>query len=166
MVLRKILAFCERYERVTTRVAFFLIALQLIHLTWLTTDVVLVKLFGDHMAVFPKALEPVQAFIDYMEIPGLFAGATVYLTAVARHKERAKNALFSFLLLIQMVHLFWITDEVVYEVLLNSDLIDLPEAVAWVAIMIDYMELPVIFDLFRRTFRNGRKTSPSRSLSA
>jgi len=151
MVLRKILAFCYRYEHVTTRIAFFLIALQLGHLIWLTTDVVLVRLVDGQVPLFPVILNPVQALIDYLEIPGLFAGITVYLTA-ARGKNSLRNSIFTFLLVIQIVHLFWITDEVVYETLLHSNLIDFPEAAAWAAIMIDYMELPVIFDLFRKTF--------------
>jgi hypothetical protein len=152
MVLKNILRFCEKYNHITTRIAFFLISLQIVHLTWLTTDIVLVKLFEGQEPLFPKSLEPVQAIIDYMEIPGIFAGAVIYLTAMTRRRESVKNALFLSLLLIQIIHIFWITDEVVYEVLLNSDLIDLPETVAWIAIMIDYMELPVIFDLFKRTF--------------
>lgn len=157
MVLRRILKFCERYEEASAKVAFFLIALQIVHLAWLTTDIVLVKLVPGQIPLFPAALEPVQAAIDYLEIPGLFAAVTVYITGMVRRgKISPKNALFTGLLLIQFVHLFWITDEVVYEVLLNSNLIDLPDSVAWVAILIDYLELPVMFDLFARVFRKKK----------
>ena len=157
MLLKRILGFCKRYEEASTKVAFFLIALQLIHLVWLTTDIVLVKLLPDQVPLFPKALEPVQAAIDYLEIPGLFAAITIYVMGMARSgKVPLKNALFTAMLLVQFVHLFWITDEVVYEILLNSNLIDLPDSVAWVAILIDYLELPVMFDLSVRVFRKKK----------
>ncbi|MBI4894678.1 MAG: hypothetical protein HY833_03005 [Candidatus Aenigmarchaeota archaeon] len=156
MVLKRILKFCERYEKAGTKVAFFLIALQLVHLVWLTTDIVLVKLLPGQMPLFPRALEPVQAVIDYLEIPGLFAAVTIYVMGMVRTgRISPKNALLTALLLVQFVHLFWITDEVVYEVLLESDLVEIPAPVAWVAIMIDYLELPVIFDLFKRV--SGKK---------
>lgn len=157
MVLKRILKFCERYEEASTKVAFFLIALQIIHLVWLTTDIVFVKLFPNQIPLFPVALEPVQAVIDYLEIPGLFAAITVYIMGMARRKTVSlKNSLLTALLLIQFVHLFWITDEVVYEVLLESDLVEIPAPVAWVAILIDYLELPVMFDLFMRVFRKKK----------
>jgi hypothetical protein len=157
MVIKRILAFCERYERLSTRIAFFIIALQLVHLFWLTTDVVFVKAFG-LQGMFPPALEPIQAVIDYTEIPGLFAAIAVYVMNIARgNRGSLKNSLFIAMLLLQVIHLFWITDEVVYETFFNSNLIDLPEYVAWVAILIDYLELPVIADLFIRAFRDGKK---------
>jgi len=158
MVLERLVRFYRRYEEASTRIAFFLIALQAVHLIWLTTDVVLVKLGVGPGQIFPDGLEPVQAFIDYLEIPGLIAGVSVYvMNMVGKGKVSARNTLFTGLLLIQFVHLFWITDEVVYQVLLESDLADIPEPVAWVAIMIDYLELPVMFDLFARVFRKKKK---------
>jgi len=154
MVLKKILRFCEKYEEAGAKVAFFLIALQIVHLAWLTTDIVLVKLDPTRTQMFPIALEPLQAVVDYLEIPGLFAGVSIYVMSIMRKdRNSVRNMLFTAMLIIQFVHLFWITDEVVYQVLLKSDLVEIPDSVAWVAIMIDYLEIPVMFDMFGRAFK-------------
>jgi hypothetical protein len=57
------------------------------------------------------------------------------------------------LLALQVVHIFWITDEIVYESLLGNDLITIPLYLTWIAILIDYLEIPVMIDLFHKTFK-------------
>ena len=50
----------------------------------------------------------------------------------------------------QWLHIFWITDEYVAAELGGSSNAALPGWLAWVAILIDYLELPVIFDTLKR----------------
>ncbi len=45
----------------------------------------------------------------------------------------------------QWLHIFWITDEILLEQGILSPFL------AWLAILIDYLELPVIFDTMKRT---------------
>ena len=53
----------------------------------------------------------------------------------------------------QWLHLFWITDEIVLEVLAVKTLVYIPAWLAWIAISIDYLELPVMYDTIIRTLR-------------
>jgi hypothetical protein len=57
------------------------------------------------------------------------------------------------MLAIQVFHIFWITDAVVYDTIFGSPSgsVEIPYYAAWIAILIDYLELPVIVDLFYRT---------------
>ena len=65
---------------------------------------------------------------------------------------------FFLLLAVQIFHIFWITDEVVYETFFGpSTAVQLPYLAAWAAILVDYLELPVIADLFYRTIVKGER---------
>jgi hypothetical protein len=50
------------------------------------------------------------------------------------------------------VHIFWITDEFVVQTFKGGGdpIVAIPAWLAWVAIMIDYLELPVIFETFKK----------------
>jgi hypothetical protein len=152
---RKIVTFWHKYENLNLRIAFLLISLQLIHLYWLTADVVIKRITQDETAGLSQTglLFLFFIVIDYIEIPGLVAGLTYYGLSVYRDpKKRSKNTLFFMLLAVQIFHIFWITDEVVYETFFGpSNAVQLPYLAAWAAIVVDYLELPVIADLFYRT---------------
>jgi hypothetical protein len=98
--------------------------------------------------------------IDYIEIPALVSGIIYYFFAITFDKnekeKRIKNTILLILLSIQSIHIFWITDEVVYSTFVGSDLIYMPEYFAWIAILIDYLELPVIYDLLKRIVRKEK----------
>lgn len=153
MVLQKIVDFWKKYENLNLKIAFILISLQIIHLYWLTTDVVLLRIFGESFFAFPQVPLPLFIAIDYLEIPALVAGVTFYSFGVYKQRRLGANLLFLVLLGVQVLHLFWITDEIVYDVLFGVVPVELPAYVAWVAIMIDYLELPVMGNLFYRVFR-------------
>ncbi len=155
MVLKKLVDFWHRYENLNLKIAFVLISLQLIHLYWLTTDVVLLRTFGESFFAFPQVPLPMFIVIDYLEVPALISGITFYALGIYNNSNARRNALLLTLLAIQVLHIFWITDEILYDVLFSTIPIVIPAYVAWVAILIDYLELPVIFDLFRRVF--GKK---------
>jgi hypothetical protein len=157
----KLVSFWHKYENLNLRIAFALISLQLIHLYWLTSDVVIKRLTMDESAGLSQSglLFIFFIVIDYIEIPGLIAGLTYYALSFYRHTaKRSKNGLFFILLAVQVFHIFWITDEVVYETFFGpSTAVQLPYLAAWAAILVDYLEVPVIVDLFYRTIVKGER---------
>lgn len=161
----QLVKFWQRYESLNLKVAFFLISLQLVHLYWLTADVVIRRITGDS-AVALQQSGPLLLFfvaIDYIEIPALIAGLTYYSLSLYKHqKGSAKNALLLAMLAVQVFHIFWLTDEVAYDIFFGdgspaNGAVKIPYYAAWIAILIDYLELPVIADLFYRTFVKHEK---------
>jgi hypothetical protein len=172
--VQKMVGFWQKYENLNLKVAFFLVSLQLVHLYWLTADVVVKRVTGESAFALPVTGAALLLFvvIDYIEIPALVAGLAYYSLNLYNRKG-SKNALFLALLGVQVFHIFWLTDEVVYGVFFGgeSSAIGIPYYAAWVAILIDYLELPVMADLFYRTFvkrearssfdRKGRPAGPA-----
>ena len=155
---QKIVNFWYRYENLNLKITFILISLQLLHLYWLTTDVVLQRIYGESFLIFPKAFLPVFVVIDYIEIPALISGMTFYSLSIYKHqKDSWKNSLFLAMLAVQVVHIFWITDEIVYDTLFETRLVEFPLYIAWIAILIDYLELPVMADLFYKIIKGEKK---------
>ena len=153
VAIQKILKFWTRYENLNLKITFILISLQILHLYWLTADVVLQRIFGQGYLGLPQELIPLFIVVDYVEIPALVSELHfIYLAFVGEPYPR-KNMIFLALLAIQVVHIFWITDEIVYESLLDNDLVKFPPYLAWIAIFIDYLEIPVMVDLFYKTFK-------------
>ncbi len=152
--------FWYRYENLNLKLAFFLVSLQLIHLYWLTTDVVVKRVAGDSVFGLQQSGPLLLLFvvIDYIEIPALVAGVTYYSLSIYKHQTNtAKNSLLLAMLAVQVFHIFWLTDEVVYDTFFgSSSSVEIPYYAAWVAILIDYLELPVIADLFYRTMVERR----------
>jgi hypothetical protein len=157
VAIQKILDFWTKYESLNLKITFILISLQILHLYWLTADVVLQRVAGESYLGLPRILLPLFIIVDYVEIPALVSGITFYLFSIFKRKSHSrKNVVFLLLLAIQVVHIFWITDEVVYESLLDNDLVIFPVYAAWTAILIDYLEIPVMVDLFYKTFKIKR----------
>ena len=125
----------------------FLFLTQVVHLVWMTTYVIPIKLGGTALWSPPEA--PL-ALADYFELPAIFTTSILYL--------RTRNWKMLFLVNIQLLHIFWITDEIV----LNRQ--TLSPVLAWMAILIDYLEVPVIVDttrkFLRRMFRRNRIAPP------
>ena len=160
--VQKLVGFWRRYENLNLKIAFVLISLQLIHLYWLTADVVIQRITGESVLGVPQG-SPLFIFliiIDYVEIPALVAGLTYYALNIYKHEKNSiKNLLLLSMLVIQVFHIFWITDEVVYDSFFGSPSgsVEIPYYAVWVAILIDYLELPVIFDLFYSTIVKGER---------
>jgi hypothetical protein len=156
--MQKIVNFWYRYENLNLKITFILISLQLLHLYWLTTDIVLQRIYGESFLIFPKALLPVFVVIDYIEIPALISGMTFYSLSIYKHQKNSwKNSLFLAMLAVQVVHIFWITDEIVYDAFFETRLVEFPLYIAWIAILIDYLELPVMADLFYKIIKGEKK---------
>lgn len=155
-LVQKFISFYHRYENLNLKITFILISLQLLHLYWLTTDVVLQKIFGESFFIFPKDLLPIFVIIDYIEIPALVTGIIFYAHSI-RYHEKSKSYLFLVLLSVQVIHIFWITDDVVYSSFFKSSFVEIPFILAWIAILIDYLELPVIADLFYKVIKKEKR---------
>jgi hypothetical protein len=156
----KLVNFWLKYANLNLKIAFILISLQIIHLYWLTADVVIKRLLQDGGTGLSQTglLFLFFIIIDYIEIPGLVAGLTYYGISLYRDvTKRSKNAIFFTMLAVQVFHIFWITDEVVYQTFFGPSTVVLPYLVAWAAILVDYLELPVIADLFYRTILKGER---------
>lgn len=129
----------------------FLFLLQLFHLYWLFTDVVLQKLTGQSYFILPPFWGALSAILDYTEIPALISTSLVYINQL-RLTGKTKNLWYLFALNIQWLHLFWITDEIVIEHFANRPgFFHWSAFVAWIAILIDYAELPVMYDTAKKT---------------
>lgn len=118
------------------RLSALLFVTQIVHLIWMTTYVIPIQLGSSPIWSPPEA--PL-ALADYLELPAIIATSVLYI--------RTKNWKMLFLVNVQLFHIFWITDEFVL------DRGTLVPVAAWIAILIDYLELPVIVDTVRRAFR-------------
>jgi len=159
--LKKIItSFFSWYERNYTLnlgVASFLFIWQLVHLYWLTTHVVFLRLFGVSFFDLAGIWQYLIIVVDYTEIPALISTSFVYIFGLTK-KFSWKNILFLIFLNSQWLHLFWITDEFVIEQFTGSSTQILPIWLGWFAIFIDYLELPVIYDTTKKFFASlGRK---------
>ena len=159
-MFKKFINFYLRYQNINLKISFILISLQLLHLYWLTTDVVIYRLTGIDYFVGLSNFIILFIIIDYIEIPALVSGIIYYFFALIYDKKekekRIKNTVLLILFAIQSIHIFLITDDVVYATFVGSDLIYMPEYFAWIAILIDYLELPVIYDLLKRIVRKEK----------
>jgi hypothetical protein len=159
IVIRTLLGkFWQWYERhyvFNLGLSAFLFVLQLIHLYWLTTDVVVFRLFGESHFHPVGVLKVLILVVDYTEIPALISTSLIYINGL-RKRFNYKDSLFLFFINSQWLHIFWITDEFVLTEFGRSGLA-IPVFLAWIAIGIDYLELPVIYDTIRRLVVEIRK---------
>ena len=115
------------------------------------------KIFDESFFLAPKSLLPVFVVIDYIEIPALISGLIFYAYSIRSKKSTTKKSyLFLGLLGVQVIHIFWITDEVVYDSLFKTNFVEIPYVLSWIAILIDYLELPVMADLFYKVIKKKR----------
>lgn len=157
ILINKFWKWYNQHLLLTTGVAAGLFVLQLVHLYWLTTHVVIHRLIGISIWNPTPLLELLLITVDYTEIPALIATSLVYINEY-RQKKSFKSLLYLFFLNIQFVHIFWITDEFVVEQFTGAaQTSQLPGWLAWIAILIDYLELPVIFETFKKLFESVKK---------
>jgi len=148
-------AFWGWYERnylLNVSLAGVLFLLQVGHLVWLGADPVASRIADGSLFRLHGLPEYLIWFVDYTEIPALLAASLVYVNEL-RKGFSLRAALFLVFLNSQWLHIFWITDEYVAGELSGSGRAGasaLPGLLAWVAILIDYLELPVIYDTLKR----------------
>lgn len=158
-------AWYERYYAINVTVAAVLFTLQIMHLLWLYTDVVSVRLGGDAVFHFHEGWLSFVVFIDYLEIPAIVTTSLVYINGL-RKGYNHRDLLFLFLINSQWIHLLWITDEFVVAALAEGHTTVLPAWLAWVAILIDYLELPVIYATIKEAVVAFRERGVQGSLEA
>lgn len=150
-ILDKFWDWYNRHYLFTLSITTFLFLLQLFHLYWLFTDVVLQRLTSHSYFVLPPFWGTLSALLDYTEIPALISTSLVYINQL-RLTGKTKNLWYLFALNIQWLHLFWITDQVVIERFTSqASIFHWSAFIAWIAILIDYAELPVMYDTAKKT---------------
>lgn len=146
----------EERLHVNIKVATLLFGWQLVHLFWLTTDV----LFGHFFSITVLNLSGIWEYliiaVDYLEIPAIVTVIFIYINELRKGRDTSKSVLFLILLNSQWLHLFWITDEFIINKLYGTGNTILPLWLAWIAIAIDYLELPVIYDTLKKFFNISR----------
>lgn len=140
--------FWSWYERnyvLNLGIAAGLFALQLVHLVWLAGDPLAERLSGASLLELGGPFQLLIVLVDYTETPALVSVSLVYLHALHARGFALRPVLYLLFLNSQWLHIFWITDEFVV-----GTTGSLPAWLAYVAILIDYLELPVMVDTSKR----------------
>lgn len=149
-LVRAFFGWYERHYTLNIGIAACLFVLQLLHLYWLSVHVVFLRLFDVSWWDPNGFLKFAILIIDYTEVPALVSVSLVYLNEL-RKQWNWKSVMFLLFLNSQWLHIFWITDEFVLNEFTGAAAASsLPAWLAWVAIMIDYLELPVIADTMKK----------------
>ncbi|OGI93668.1 hypothetical protein A3A03_00595 [Candidatus Nomurabacteria bacterium RIFCSPLOWO2_01_FULL_40_18] len=155
-MLNKFWSWYGRNYKLNLYITAGLFVWQLAHLYWLSADVVGLRLFGYELWNVGKVGNFLISIVDYTEIPALILTSIFYIHELKK-EFRWKSVLFLILLNSQWLHLFWITDEVVVAQFTGAAAIALPIWLSWLAILIDYLELPVIYDTIKKAIQSLRK---------
>lgn len=135
----------QRHHALVLSMTVVLFLVQLFHLYWLFVDVILQRLTGANYFPLPADGLLLYILIDYTEIPVLVSISIHYLNQL-RMRVSVKPLLMLALLNSQWIHIAWITDDVIVDAFRGDSYATWPMLLAWLAILIDYAELPVIFD--------------------
>jgi len=138
-------------------IAAVLFAWQLLHLGWLSLDVVLERILDVNIITLSSLWEYLIVIVDYTEIPAIITVSLIYINEL-RRGFNARSIWFLVLLNSQWLHLLWITDEFVVDLFRETSGVMLSVWLAWIAIFIDYLELPVMYDTIKK-FMNQRSHS-------
>lgn len=161
--LQRFFDWYEKYTEHNVLIATALFFTQAAHLTWLALFVIAGRLTGQPLWTPSDAGETLLVVFDYFEIPALIASTILYASLIRKGEQVRKAWLYIIFINIQYLHIFWITDEFVVDAFSGEGdrATILPPMVAWVAIMIDYLEVPVMIDTARRSIKiiNKRLTS-------
>ena len=104
----------ERYYLLNVGIAAVLFALQLVHLYWLSADVVSSRLTGHSHFELTGIWHTLVLLIDYTEIPAILSTSLVYINEF-RQGRKLRGLLYLFFINSQFLHIYWITDEFVVE---------------------------------------------------
>lgn len=145
--------FWRSYERrytIYSGITAGIFLLQIVHLYWLTTHVVFHRIFGIILFDPSQFLQTAIILVDYLEIPAIIGTSILYIYSLKKKWNR-KDLVLLILLNTQWIHIFWISDEFVLNVWRHEGASTIfPFWLAWVAIAIDYLELPVMFDTIKK----------------
>ena len=149
-MIKNFWAWYERHLVFNISLALFLFLLQIIHLYWLGGHVIAHRLTGESYFELSGLWYYLIIVVDYTEIPALITTSLIYINEL-RKGYKLSSVIYLLLLLSQFLHLFWITDEFVVDSFTQvTHQTLLPAWLAWIAILIDYLEVPVMIDTARR----------------
>ncbi len=148
----------QQHERLNLAVSWLLLMLQIVHLTWLAVDVALPRVLGTSPINLATSAKTLLALVDYTEFPALFGASLLYMNAIRRDRSDRTSAIYLLLIASQILHILWITDEFVVTQFGDPQL-NFPPMLAWLAIAIDYFEVPVIFDTTRKILGGIKNSS-------
>lgn len=157
-VFQKLSDWYERHYTMNVGIAAGLFIWQLLHLYWLTLHVVAERLLGISYLELQGFWKLLIILVDYTEIPAIIAVSLVYVHELSK-KWNIKSILFLLFINSQWLHLLWITDEFIIEQFTKSGVILFPLWLVWTAILIDYLELPVIFDTIKKFLVSLKKSN-------
>jgi len=158
-MLKKFWIWYERRYKVIAPLTALLFLLQLVHLYWMTTNIVFFRLFGHPFWDPNKFWNTIIALVDYTEIPAIISSSIFYIHQYkTEFGMKWRSIFFLFLINSQWIHLFWITDEVIYAQIAGTAAFIIPSWLSWPAIMIDYLELPVMYDTIKKAILSLRKS--------
>lgn len=157
--MQKFWSWYERNYLLTVGFSTGLFLLQLAHLWWLTSHVVAMRLFAESFFPLHTFWQTLIVIVDYTEIPALLGVSMIYIDSL-RKGFNWKSVWMLVLLNSQWLHILWITDEFVLERFMGGSLVAFPLWLAWVAIAIDYLELPVIYDTLKTFFASLFRGEP------
>lgn len=146
----------ERNYTLNAGIAAFLFLIQIVHLIWLLGEVIWFKLTGTSLFVFTGVWKSIIVLVDYTEIPAIITTSFVYINDIRTKSNVGKAWLFLFFINSQWLHLFWITDEFVVDAFYGAGTI-LPVWLAWIAILIDYLELPVVYETIKKFIQSVKE---------
>lgn len=115
----------------------------------MATNIISPRLLGYELWHVGKFGDLFISIVDYTEIPALVLSSILYVNEL-KQNFNWKSVIFLILLNSQWLHLFWITDEVVLAQFIGTASVLIPAWLSWIAIMIDYLELPVIYDTLKK----------------
>lgn len=154
-LLKKFFGWYEKYTEQNVLVATALFFTQIAHLIWLALFVIALRLTGEPIWEPSSFWEAALIIFDYFEIPALLAATLLYGGMVSRGEQTRRAWLYILFVNLQYLHIFWITDEFVIDTFTGADVhaTVLPAWLAWLAILVDYLEVPVIVDTIRRSIK-------------
>lgn len=146
------MAWYQKHRQVHVAISAILFATQIIHLIWLGGNAVWPRLFGWGFFHEEGFWGTLIAGVDYLEIPAIVSTSLLYLSDLNQQFSWHKLRLLTYINT-QWIHLYWITDEVVLK---SFDPMGQhwPVWLAWSAILIDYLEVPVIYDTSKQFITN------------
>lgn len=125
---------------------------------WLATHVLAERFFGEPWFEPNDFWQTLIIVFDYFEIPALLSATLLY--GRRWYKNRSdKTALRNLIFVnLQYLHIFWITDEFAEAVLTGGPQATiLPAWLAIVAILIDFLEIPVMYESFKEATKIIKK---------
>jgi len=147
--IREFWQWYERHYALNIAIAAGLFLLQLVHLVWLTGQPLAEMVTGSPLFDIGAPARWAIVLVDYTELPALVSVSLVYVNELRKNGVALKPILYLVFLNSQWLHIFWITDEFVVAAGDGAST-SLPVWLAYVALLIDYLELPVIYDTVRR----------------